>query len=314
MTVAELLDIQSDANGNHNTLKAPIPSLEAYSNTTMPEPAAVDNFLHKLQRCGPNVHTRIVVLHSGRFLSGDRAVDSLFFCHVLGIELDLCPTDVCDLAQLDNHRDGWAPTDMQPRQRLPMKPGFVSLAFSKETRKRSVAAYIGRRQMGQSAPHVGKLCNSLLTKLASVRLTIYSRCSPSGGRLLFAALEMGFCWRYIGAPDAIWQPGWVSGPDDGRGVLQKRCPALLAVRETPEPRRLVRILVVGSYLHGCCQVCRIPRRSHISMARCGQKADNRGTPWPLGVGWQALHFTTDQRQSSRSFPQKLPVCEILGIR
>lgn len=167
ITVAEILDIQSDANGNHNTLTAPIPSLEAYSNLAMPEPAAIDNFLHRLQRCGPNVHTRIVVLHSGRFLPGDRAVDSLFFCHVLGMELDLCPTDVCDLAQLDTHRDGWAPTDMQPRQRLPMKPGFVSLAFSKETRKRSVAAYIGRRQMGQSAPHIGEYCNSLLDKVAT---------------------------------------------------------------------------------------------------------------------------------------------------
>jgi hypothetical protein len=180
VTVAELLDIQSDANGNHNTLKAPIHSLAAYSNHTMPEPAAIDNFLHRLQRCEPNVHTRIVVLHSGRFLSGDRAVDSLFFCHVLGIELDLCPTDVCDLAQLDNHRDGWAPTDMQPRQRLPMKPGFVSLAFSKETRKRSVAAYIGRRQMGQSAPHVGNFWIFSLTKLTTTWLTIYSRCPPSG--------------------------------------------------------------------------------------------------------------------------------------
>jgi hypothetical protein len=157
VNVAEILDIYDGANGKNNAIKTPIPSVGAYHDLTLPDPRGIENFLGQLRSCEQNVHTRIIVLHSGRGASGDRAADSLFFCHVLGVELDLPPTDVRNLAQLDHLSNGYVQPAEQPRQRLPMKPGFVSLGFSEVTRKRSVAAYIGRRKMGAASPHVGEL-------------------------------------------------------------------------------------------------------------------------------------------------------------
>jgi len=157
VNIAEILDIHDDVSGRNNAIKTPTPSLGAYRDLTLPDPGAIENFLGQLRSCEQSVHTRIIVLHNGRGAPGDRAADSLFFCHVLGIELDLPPTDVRNLAQLDYLSNGYVQAAEQPRQRLPMKPGFVSLGFSEETRKRSVAAYIGRRKMGTASPHIGEL-------------------------------------------------------------------------------------------------------------------------------------------------------------
>lgn len=160
VNIAEILDIHDDINGRNNAIKSPTPSLGAYRDLTLPDPRAIENFLSRLRSCELSVHTRVIVLHSGRGAPGDRAADSLFFCHILGVELDLPPTDVRNLAQLDHLSKGYVQAADQPRQRLPMKPGFVSLGFSEETRKRSVAAYIGRRKMGAASPHIGKLTYS----------------------------------------------------------------------------------------------------------------------------------------------------------
>ena len=157
VNVAEILDIHDDADGRNNVIKPSPPSLGAYKDLTLPDPQAVENFLSRLQSCDSSVHTRIIVLHSGRGAPGDRAADSLFFCHVLGVELDLPPTDVRNLAQLDYLSNGYVQSSEQPRQRLPMKPGFVSLGYLEATRKRSVAAYIGRRKIGAASPHIGEL-------------------------------------------------------------------------------------------------------------------------------------------------------------
>jgi hypothetical protein len=157
VNVAEILDIHDDVNGRNNAIKTSPPSLGAYKNLTLPDPRAIENFLGRLRSCESSVHTRIIVLHSGRGAPGDRAADSLFFCHILGVELDLPPTDVHNLAQLDYLSNGYVQAAEQPRQRLPMKPGFVSLGHSEVTRKRSVAAYIGRRKIGTASPHIGEL-------------------------------------------------------------------------------------------------------------------------------------------------------------
>jgi hypothetical protein len=167
VNVAEILDIHDDVSGRNNAIKAPTSSLGAYKNLALPEPRAIENFLGRLRSCEASVHTRIIVLHSGRGAPGDRAADSLFFCHVLGVELDLPPTDVRNLAQLDYLSNGYVQAAEQPRQRLPMKPGFVSLGFSQETQKRSVAAYIGRRRIGSASPHIGELTLIVVTRIDS---------------------------------------------------------------------------------------------------------------------------------------------------
>jgi hypothetical protein len=181
VNVAEVLDIHDDVKGRHNEVKSPTSSLGAYEGRTLPDSRAISNFLHRLQSCESSVHTRIIVLHNGRSEPGERDADSLFFCHVLGIELNLPPTDVSNLAQLDYHCGGHTQADQQPRQRLSMKPGFVSLGFSDETRKRSTAAYIGRRNFGTASPHVGEFINrSLRTKMT---LTFDSRGSAASSRV-----------------------------------------------------------------------------------------------------------------------------------
>lgn len=157
-TIAEILDIQVDANGNNKPLQSPTPRLEAFDGRPIPSSTAINNFLHQLRSCMSNTHTRIVVLHSTRFNKpADSAFDSLFFCHVLGVELDLSPTDVRNLAQLDHGYEGPVQAAVQAQQMFPMKPGFVSLGFSEETRKRNVAAYLQRKRIGNVAPQVGEL-------------------------------------------------------------------------------------------------------------------------------------------------------------
>jgi hypothetical protein len=166
VNVAEILDIYDDVNGRNNFIKSPTASLGAYNGLTLPEPRAIENFTQQLRCCEQSVHTRIIVLHSGRSAPGARAADSLFFCHILGVELDLAPTDVSNLAQLDRLRNGYVYADEQPRQRLPMKPGFVSLGFFEETRKRTVAGYIGRRKIGNASPHIGKLLPNYFAQIS----------------------------------------------------------------------------------------------------------------------------------------------------
>jgi hypothetical protein len=172
-TVAEILDIQADARGHTDSFKTPISSLEACDGTVVPSSTAIDNFLHQLQCCGPNVHTRIIVLHSGRTKAENNAFDTLFFCHILGVELDLSPTDVRHLAHLDFQQDGPMQAASQTRPLLSMKPGFVSLGFT-DSESRNRAAYLGRRTMGNASPQIGEFAiqaptaNCLRQSLANV--------------------------------------------------------------------------------------------------------------------------------------------------
>jgi hypothetical protein len=155
-SIAEILDIQVDANGNNKPLQAPNPSLDALDGRVITNSTATSNFLHQLRTCSSNTHTRIIVLHSGRTKLGYSAFDSLFFCHVLGIELNLSPTDVRLLAQLDHGHEDPVQATINSHQLLPMKPGFVSLGFTEETRKRNVGAYLGRKRFGNVSPQVGE--------------------------------------------------------------------------------------------------------------------------------------------------------------
>jgi len=201
VNVAEILDIHEDASGKHNQFKTPTSSLGAYNGLTLPDSRAVENFLHQIRRCDPAVHTRLVVLHNGRCLPGDRAADTLFFCHVLGVELDLPPTDVRNLAQLYNHRDGWLQANQHSRQCLPMKPGFVSLGLSQTTGKRSTAAYIGRRNIGAAKPHVGEI--SVQRSLDKTILMRDSRGSPTSPRVRAASIDPGISRQPLGTASCI---------------------------------------------------------------------------------------------------------------
>jgi hypothetical protein len=202
-TIAEILDIQVDSNGNNKPLQASNPSLEAFDGRVITHPTATSNFLHQLRTCSSNTHTRIIVLHGGRTKLGDSAFDSLFFCHVLGIELNLSPTDVRHLAQLDHSRDDSVQATMDSQQLLPMKSGFVSLGFTEETRKRNVGAYLGRKRFGNVSPQVGEFIVKSGPTVGKAKLTIDSRCPLASLRLWLSAPGICFQWHYLGAPSAL---------------------------------------------------------------------------------------------------------------
>jgi hypothetical protein len=152
--IAELLDIQHDIGTKKDVVNKEIRSLSARGGHAIPEPVPVDNFIKELRNCDPAVHTRIVVLNSGRIFADDRAADDLFLCHVLGVELDLPPTDVRSLAQMEDRHQGQRPHSTNISHRSLLKPGFISL-FTSDFRERNISAYLGRRKMGNGSPHVG---------------------------------------------------------------------------------------------------------------------------------------------------------------
>jgi hypothetical protein len=152
-TVAELRDIEVNTVGKSDNVLACTTLVDG--GLTVPEPGPVSSFLSQLSDCESSVHTRIIVLHSDRTTVEGKAADGLLFCHILGTILDLPPVDVRFLAQLDvsvYH------SPKQPRRpyQIPKKPGFVSLGESLIGRNRGVAAYLGRRTLGEHSPHVGK--------------------------------------------------------------------------------------------------------------------------------------------------------------
>lgn len=154
VTIAEILDIRSGPDGKM-CISNGRATLKARLESTMPEVAAAGNFLHQLNDCEPDVHTRIVVLNSERTNIGQAAADDLLFCHILGVELDLPLMDVQIISQVGDLSDETWPLARWPYCR-PLKPGFVSLGpFATISQRRSVAAYIGRRSLSRSAPHVG---------------------------------------------------------------------------------------------------------------------------------------------------------------
>jgi hypothetical protein len=152
-TIAESLDIRVSADGKHDNASNRATLYDG--GLTVPEPTAVASFLAGLDNCDPDVHTRVISLHSDRTTTEGNAADGLLFCHILGVILDLTPTDVRVLAQLEEPVDRIRARNRQPYQ-LPMKPGFVSLGESTTGRGRGVAAYIGRRVLGKSFPHISE--------------------------------------------------------------------------------------------------------------------------------------------------------------
>jgi hypothetical protein len=152
-TVAELRDIKADKGSRSDDVLTCTTLVDG--GLTVPEPGSVSSFLSQLGDCKASVHTRIIVLHSDRTTVEGKAADGLLFCHILGTILDRPPVDVRLLAQLDvsvYH----SPTQPRWPYQLPMKPGFVSLGESLIGRNRGVAAYLGRRRLGNHCPHVGE--------------------------------------------------------------------------------------------------------------------------------------------------------------
>lgn len=153
-TIAEIRNIEVQTGGkDDNVLTYTYLTDEGLE---VPKPETVARFLNRLDDCKSNVHTRIIILHGDRTFLNGRTKDGLLFCHILGAILDLSVYDVCFLAQLNT------PAHHGPKQlqRVPMKPGFVSLGGSAHDKNRGAAAYLGRRRLGNHSPHVGEFLSS----------------------------------------------------------------------------------------------------------------------------------------------------------
>lgn len=149
VTAAEVLDIHSDAGGG-NTVTTPAILNERHICSALEDSAPVDDFFNSLRQCASDVHTRIIVLQEGMY---NLAMETMLFCHILGIELDLRPSHVSVLAQIPGLKLG--PRSRYNEQDL---PGFISFhdLTGSEDRGLEVAAYIGRRQLRGGQPHVGR--------------------------------------------------------------------------------------------------------------------------------------------------------------
>lgn len=167
--VAEILDVITGPNGK---LCIPTDRPTLTASRILPDKVAVKNFVDRLHTCGSNVNTRIIILNSARQLPDKEAADKLFFCHLLGAELDLPLTDVRIISQVGNLSDPTLPLARWPYCR-PMKPGFISLGPSKgSNQKRTLAAYVGRKQFGSFSPHVGQCTSKQLVTSASLSLSV----------------------------------------------------------------------------------------------------------------------------------------------
>jgi hypothetical protein len=154
-TIAQIFDISvsTDDQGNATNKRKTTSTLGRH--LVRPPPGKVSEFLQHLRVCEPNVGTRILVLHRQWGCTvNDKAADTLLFCHILGMELDLRPSDVSILARifdLDNK--------VRPHPRHPQRAGYVSLGSLNDNHCNSVAASLGVRDFQGNSANLGTALN-----------------------------------------------------------------------------------------------------------------------------------------------------------
>jgi hypothetical protein len=121
-TTAALLDVRFDSTGTTSTIDA-VASLRESDVRSLSDgtigATLVTQFLENMHDCRPDTHMRIIVLQDhGRFRDRDAAIDSLLFCHVLGIELDLEPALVAMFAQSFSFQEKFGKVSSMRQQQL----------------------------------------------------------------------------------------------------------------------------------------------------------------------------------------------------
>lgn len=156
-TLAAIVDIRADnaSNTNSMTVAAQISKSQIRGQREgMVELGPADDFFRALRHCVSNVHTRLVILQDSisSNMQDERAVEALFFAHVLGIELKLTPIYVCSLSQ---RRDVKQPSCMRRYQNPQFMDSHVKFQMS-HGQSDNVGSYLGRSKIGDGMPHVGK--------------------------------------------------------------------------------------------------------------------------------------------------------------
>lgn len=157
---AAILDVCVDSTGNPATVNTTA-SLQTSdvrnSQDGTVNVASAGRFFKQLHACRPDTHLRIVYARNRRRRFLDH-VNTLLFCHILGIELDLRPAQVCVLIQglcftlraanfqLSRKRIHALGVALDSYLQLRDPDGYCT----------SAAANLGRRKVGDNRPYVGK--------------------------------------------------------------------------------------------------------------------------------------------------------------
>jgi hypothetical protein len=155
LPIAQILDISVSTDDQDNVTKKAIVTSTLRKRLARPPPGDVEQFLRHLRSCEPNVDTRVVVLHRewGYTLDDNgaaKAADTLLFCHILGIELDLRPSDVSVLARIVDFEN-----EVESFRRHPQRAGYVSLGSLHKYECNSVAASLGVRHFEGGSANLG---------------------------------------------------------------------------------------------------------------------------------------------------------------
>jgi hypothetical protein len=149
--IAHLFDISSSSDAEGNTRNTATVTGKLGRHLVRPVPSTVEHFCQQLRSCKPDVHTRIVILHrQWGCPDQDRAGDTLLFCHILGMELDLRPSDVSILARIDDFKE-----EVGSPRRHPQLPGFVSLGSMEDCQSNSIATLLGVRAFHSGSANLG---------------------------------------------------------------------------------------------------------------------------------------------------------------
>lgn len=150
--IAQIIDISVSPDGERNTRNTAKVTANLGRHLIRPVPGEVGTFFQKLRSSKPDVQTRIVVLHrQWGCTDKDQAADTLLFCHILGMELDLRPSDVTVLARILDLKD-----EVVSPRRHPQLSGYVSFGSMDDCQSNSVAAWLGILDFNGGLANLGK--------------------------------------------------------------------------------------------------------------------------------------------------------------
>jgi hypothetical protein len=156
--IAQILDISVATDDQGNATYKVIPTSTLGRHLVRPPSGEVEQFLQQIRSCEPKIGTRILVLHrQWGCTDQDKAADTLLFCHILGMELDLRPSDVSILAHIVGLDNGH-----QPHPRHPLRAGYVSLGSLDENHCNSAAASLGIRDFQGGSANLGAALNTTM--------------------------------------------------------------------------------------------------------------------------------------------------------
>lgn len=155
LAVAQILDISVSTDERGNATYGMNNTFTLRKRLDRPPTDKVEELLQHLRSCEPNVDTRVVVLHREWSFPPDdngasKAADTLLFCHILGMELGLRPSDVSVLARIVDFED-----KVESFRRRPQRAGYVSFGSLHKFHYNSVAASLGVRKFQGGSANLG---------------------------------------------------------------------------------------------------------------------------------------------------------------